>query len=140
MHFRRRHPSFGRRSFFRGAPLDGAEAKDLVWYRPDGQEMNPDDWNDGNARCIGMFMSGRGIADVGTRGEALEDDDFFLLFNAHHEHLDFVLPVDGGGRWQVVLDTTHDALTEAHPPLDAPSLTLHCRSLVLLSRPLQKTP
>jgi isoamylase len=105
IHLRRRHPSFGRRSFFRGMPPENGTVRDLVWFRPDGREMNPADWDDGHARCIGMFMSGLGIVDVGPRGETLRDDDFFLLLNAHHEHIDFLLPADGGAPWRVELDT-----------------------------------
>jgi isoamylase len=106
--------------------------------------MNPADWGDGNARCIGMFMSGFGIVDVGPRGEALKDDDFFLLFNAHHEHVDFTLPVDGGAPWQVELDTT-DAGDAARPQPESlefsfagPAYPVHCRSLVLLRRPAHR--
>jgi len=135
VHLRRSHPSFGRRSFFRGAPLDATGVKDLVWYRPDGKEMNPADWDDGNARCIGMFMSGLGIADVGSRGEPLKDDDFFLLFNAHHEHIDFRLPDDGGPAWHVEIDTTHALPPDAESPWSEPDYPVHCRSLVLLRRP-----
>jgi isoamylase len=132
---RRRHPCFGRRSFFRGAPLEGAQSKDLAWYRPDGQEMNPGDWENGDARCIGMFMSGGGIADMGPRGEAVSDDDFMLLFNAHHEDISFQLPADGGAPWRVQIDTASDTLPDAAAPAPSePAYTLRCRSLALLSR------
>jgi len=141
VHLRRKHPSLGRRNFFKGAPLPGAPVKDLSWYRPDGFEMNPEDWSDGNARCVGMFISGRGIADVGVRGETLIDDDFFLLFNAHHEHLEFRLPDDNGSPWQVLIDTQTGRLPDATAPVHAsPVCTLHCRSLVLLARPSLPTP
>ena len=136
VHLRRQHPCFGRRSFFRGAPLDGSTARDLVWHRPDGLEMSAADWGDGNARCVGMFMSGLGIADVSTRGEALRDDDFFLLFNAHHEDIDFKLPADGGLPWRVEIDTRYDTAPDAGDTLWlAADYPLHCRSLVLLRRP-----
>ncbi|MGJ7491737.1 glycogen debranching protein GlgX [Variovorax sp. ZT4R33] len=132
---RRRHPSFGRRSFFRGASIDGGTGKDLVWFRPDGQEMSPGDWDDGNARCIAMFMSGRGIADVGRRGEPLQDDDFLLLFNAHHEDIEFTLPADSGAAWRVRVDTATDVLPpDDAAPLTEPTLQVHCRALVLLAR------
>ena len=135
VHLRRRHPSFGRRSFFRGAPLEAGRTKDLIWYRPDGEEMTPGDWDDGNARCIAMFMSGDGIADVGRRGEALLDDDFLLLFNAYHEDMAFTLPIGAGASWRVRVDTASDNLPpEDAPPINEPTLRVHCRTLVLLSR------
>lgn len=135
VHLRRVHPSLGRRSFFRGTPLSDGVARDLVWFRPDGHEMVPADWDDGNARCVGMFISGQGIADVGKHGEALVDDDLFLLFNAHHEDIEFHLPEDGGAPWEFQIDTQDERLPD--PSTSRPSglvCLLHCRSLVLLSR------
>ena len=135
VHLRRAHPSLGRRSFFRGAPLAGGVARDLVWFRPDGQEMVPADWHDGNARCMGMFISGQGIADVSQHGEAMVDDDLFLLFNAHHEDIEFHLPQDGGAPWEFQIDTQDERLPDLSVPrTTGPVCLLHCRSLVLLSR------
>jgi glycogen operon protein len=38
--------------------------------------------------------------------EALADDNFYILINAHHEPLSFTLPDDQwGGRWLFVFDT-----------------------------------
>ena len=100
---RRLHPSFRRRSFFRGQPAGDGESKDVVWLRPDGQEMTSGDWGE-HVRCLGMLFSGQGITDVGPRGEAQQDDDFLLLLNAHHEPVDFTVPA-GRGQWEVVLTT-----------------------------------
>ncbi|MES2532530.1 MAG: glycogen debranching protein GlgX, partial [Pseudomonadota bacterium] len=136
---RRAHPSLGRRAFFRGAPLPGRSIKDVGWFRPDGLEMKPEDWGDGHARCVGMFMSGLGIADVGPRSEPRVDDDLFLLFNAHHEDIDFQLPTDAvglGDAWQLQIDTATAAVPDpASPTFAGPVCRLHCRSLMLLSRP-----
>ena len=102
--------------------------------------MGPGDWSDGNARCIAMFMSGCGIADMGRRGEALYDDDFLLLFNAHHEDMDFTLPADGAP-WRLRVDTASDTLPDDDaPPLVQATLRVHCRSLVLLARPTRPPP
>ncbi len=56
------------------------------------------------------------IPGVGRRGEPLHDDSFYLLFNAHHEAMDFVLP-DGpwGKRFEKVLDTTKRENGRARP-------------------------
>ena len=132
---RRAHPSLGRRSFFRGVPLSDGAARDLVWFRPDGHEMVSTDWDDGNARCVGMFISGQGIADVGKKGEALADEDLFLLFNAHHEDIEFHLPEDGGAPWECQIDTQDERLPDPSIPRPTgPVCLVHCRSLVLLSR------
>ena len=133
VHIRRTHPSFRRRTFFRGQPmLDGAP-KDVIWLKPDGSEMGQPDWNDGNVRCLGMLVSGTGIVDVGSRGDALEDDDFLLLLNAYHEAIPFVAPARKGDGWTCLVDT---AGARPSPVLPAGEVwPLQGRSLVLLHRP-----
>ncbi len=134
VHIRRTHPSFRRRTFFRGQPmLDGAP-KDVIWLKPDGSEMGPSDWNDGNVRCLGMLVSGAGIVDVGSRGDALQDDDFLLLLNAYHEAIPFAAPAhEGGDGWTCLVDTAGARPSPVLPAGEA--WPLQGRSLVLLHRP-----
>ncbi|MEO8119423.1 MAG: glycogen debranching enzyme GlgX, partial [Rhodoferax sp.] len=116
---------------------------DVCWFKPDGTEMTPEEWNDGNARCLAMLMSGRGIPDRGARGETLVDDDFLLLFNAHHDTIPFTLPQAKNGAWRLLLDTATDAMPSApHEAVAFAALTadwadaiylLQGRSFVLLS-------
>jgi isoamylase len=139
---RRAHPSFRRRSFFAGQPAEVETVTDVHWLRPDGAEMRPEDWNDGNARCIAMYLPGGGIVDRGPRGEAQHDDDFIVLFNAHHDEIAFTLPATSHGAWRLLVDTastappltTEDAAAHA-PAWSEPSYPLQCRSLVVMSRP-----
>jgi len=124
---RRRHPSFRRRSFFRGKPEDERDSKDVVWLRPDGPEMIPADWEGEHVRCLGMLFSGTGLIDVGPRGESQSDDDFLLLLNAYHESVPFTLPAREGG-WVRVVDTAEDDAAAPTPPGAYP---LRGRSLAL---------
>ncbi len=139
---RRSHPLFRRSNFFEGKQVNGDAGKDVCWFRPDGVEMTPEDWSDGNARCLAMLMSGLGISERGPRGEALSDDDFLLLFNAHHEEILVALPGAVGGEWLLLFDTatqaqlpsqTEDAYA-APPAWTEPGYPLASRSLVLLTR------
>jgi glycogen operon protein len=41
------------------------------------------------------------------------DDDFLVLFNAHHEAIPFRLPQRAGGSWLVFVDTSHGEGLEA---------------------------
>jgi len=132
-HTRRRHPSFRRRSFFRGQPSGDGTPKDVEWLRPDGQEMAPEDWGD-HVRCLGMLFSGTGIVDMGPRGETQRDDDFLLLLNAYHEPLAFALPSRPGESWTRMIDTAGEDLHPARA--DAPAYSVQGRSLVLLRRSL----
>jgi isoamylase len=111
---RRRHPSFRRRSFFRGQ-LE-SDTKDVLWLRPDGVEMTPPDWEGEHVRCLGMLFSGTGLIDVGPRGEPQRDDDFLLLLNAYHEPLPFSLPPREDTGWIRLVDTAQDDAAEVPAP------------------------
>jgi isoamylase len=106
---RRQHPTFRRRRFFDGRPVSrgaGEPLPDIVWMTPGGQLMKPDDWDAGFGRSIGMFLNGNGIRSMDTRGARVVDDSFLLLFNAHDEALDWVLPPEEfAPAWRLVIDT-----------------------------------
>jgi glycogen operon protein len=136
---RKKHPSFRRRSFFQGTLAEGSHVKDVSWHRPDGVEMTPEDWQDANAKCLAMLMSGSGIRDVSPRGQPVKDDDFLLLFNAHHDDVPFVLPNGGAQEWRVLLDTARDVTATdvedpAARPVPAVPYPLVSRSFALLTR------
>jgi glycogen operon protein len=130
---RRRHPVFRRRRFFQGRAIHGIEIKDVMWLKPDGTEMGDEEWSHGYARCLGMFLAGMVLPDIDAQGHPQHDDNFLVLFNAHHEPIPFTLPAPSGdGHWQPLVDT-------AGPPADLPPVyaagatyPLRDRSLVLL--------
>jgi isoamylase len=87
---RRHHPTFRRRRFFEGRPIWGQDA-DIRWLRTDGREMTEQDWHTGFAKSFGVFLNGQAIPTPSSHGERVVDDDFTLLFNAHHEPVHFQL-------------------------------------------------
>jgi len=104
------HPVFRRRNFFQGRPIRGSDIKDIHWIKPDGTEMNDKEWAQDFARSLGVYLSGDALGEVDARGRAIHDDNFLLLFNAHHEQLDFKLPnLCEGCAWQAELDTHYHA-------------------------------
>jgi isoamylase len=106
---RRSHPVFQRRRFFQGRPIRGSGVKDIVWLKPDGGEMTDSEWQQSHARCLGVYLSGDGLTENDERGRPVADYTFMLLFNAHHETIDFHLPaLAENPRWLVVLDTTYE--------------------------------
>jgi len=130
---RQRHPTFRRRHFFRG--IHGEGVRDILWFNPDGREVDDDEWSHDYARCLGLYLPGDGLGDWDERGHALEDDDFLLLFNAHHEEVPFVLPVlRENPMFEVLIDT---ALPQGQPmygnqhPAEEP-YPVRGRSLVVL--------
>jgi glycogen operon protein len=77
--------------------------------------MSDEDWGAGFAKSLGVFLNGRAIPTPNERGEQIVDNSFYVMFNAHHEPLDFTLPeAKWGERWAEVLDTSadHDHLDE----------------------------
>ncbi|HEX3137268.1 MAG TPA: glycogen debranching enzyme GlgX, partial [Casimicrobiaceae bacterium] len=127
------HPLFRRRTFFHGRSIAAADAKDIAWLNPDGQEITGDDWHKAFARCLGVFLSGHGLAESDAHGDPLDDDDLLLLLNAHHEAIPFVLPKPRLTHWIVLLDTAiaADAPSPEPLPFGAP-YPLQGRSMAVL--------
>jgi glycogen operon protein len=137
---RRDHPVLRRRRFFHGRPVEGThdELSDIAWFTPQGEEMTQRDWTSGQASALTVFLNGNAISEPGPRGERIGDDSFLLMFNPSPKQLEFVVPVNHGRQWQVVVDT---AVREGVTPgtgtkIEAGGrLTLVDRSLVVLQRP-----
>ena len=101
---RHAHPVFRRTKFFEGK---GEQLPDVWWFRPDGRRMTRRDWDNGDARAIGVVPERRRARHRRrSRGEPVRDDSFLLLFNAHHEEIAFRLPARRfGTRWELELST-----------------------------------
>lgn len=105
---KKNHPVFRRRKFFQGRKLPGTELKDITWLTPDGSEMTDKEWNTGYARSLGLQMAGLLEDERDDRGVSIQDDDFLLLLNAHHEGITFTLPkLPDNANWVASLDTGH---------------------------------
>ncbi|HUR48580.1 MAG TPA: glycogen debranching protein GlgX [Acidimicrobiales bacterium] len=103
---RRKHPTFRRRRFFQGRPVMGSEVTDIGWFTPEGERMPDDEWDEGAARSMAVFLNGDAIATPDARGEKVADDSFFLLLNADPAPGAFTIPVGPWGeQWEVVVDT-----------------------------------
>ncbi|MCL6438532.1 MAG: glycogen debranching enzyme GlgX, partial [Rubrobacteraceae bacterium] len=108
---RRSHPDFRRRHFFQGRASEGVT--DVAWISPDGKEMTQEEWNTSYARSLGMQIFGSSRVGYPEASRPETDDNFLLLFNAHHEELPFVIPSDPpGARWQPLVDTFYPASRE----------------------------
>jgi glycogen operon protein len=112
---RHRHPVFCRRRWFQGRPIHGSGVSDIGWFTPGGSEMSEEDWQAGFAKSLGVFLNGRGIPTPNERGERIVDESFYVMFNASHEPVEFVLPeAKWGRRWVelLVTDEQVDAMDE----------------------------
>jgi isoamylase len=131
----RKHAVFRRRSYFQGRRIRGTDVRDLIWLRPEGGEMNDEEWTLSFARCLGVHLAGDGIDEHDERGRAIRDQDFVLLLNAHHEDVSFVLPaLPGPAQWRLVLDTIAASIAPGTGSWSAgDAYPLHGRSLALLT-------
>jgi glycogen operon protein len=134
---RHAHPVFRRRRHFQGRVVKGSEIEDIGWFTPAGEWMTDEDWDSGFAKSVSVFLNGEGIREPDLRGERIVDDSFFLLFNGHHEPIDFCLPDLGAGeRWEVAIDTAAPMLVDADPRTvkTGETVDVEARSVLVLKR------
>ena len=125
---RREHPVFKRRRF--------STAREMAWFRPDGERMTDDDWDSGFAKSVALALDGDEITETDPRGESIDDDSFLLVFNAHHEPLDFRLP-DLGAPWRRVLDTAEPG-AEPQDAQPGDAVAVGARSVTVFQAPLER--
>ena len=113
--FRKDHPVFRRPKFLKGRRIPGSEIRDVMWFNPGGNLMSEEEWASPFVRCLGMLLSGDTSDVVTLEGEAVRDDTFLLLINAHYEPIAFVLPGQENLEWQLILDTTNPSGFLAEP-------------------------
>ena len=70
--------------------------------------MTDEEWNNDFARCLGVYLAGEALEEVDDARTRGRDDNFLLLFNAHHEAIPFTLPDFGAGGWLALVDTALD--------------------------------
>ncbi|MGB8424300.1 MAG: glycogen debranching protein GlgX [Desulfobacterales bacterium] len=131
--YRKDHPVLRRRRWFQGRPIHGSEVEDIAWFNLEGQQMAEEDWDQGYAKSLGVFLNGEAIPNPNPRGEPVIDDNFYIIFNAHHEPLDFTLPgPDWGANWRKDLDT-ENGWAEEEVTIEAGGLlTVAAHCLVVL--------
>lgn len=132
---RAEHPTFRRRRFFDGRPVeraDGEDLPDIEWLREDGTPMSPKDWDADLAQSFGVFLNGYGIAGADERGQAIRDRNFLLYFNPYHEDVDFTVPAEEhGAQWEPVLDTSGEYASTDQVAAGS-TATVMARSLLVL--------
>jgi isoamylase len=127
---RHKYPIFHRNRFLTGAFDEELQVKDVTWINASGVEMRLEDWNDQGMRCFGMLIDGRarptGLRQRGTEATML------LVFNGHHDLVEFTLPeYPGAEAWSLELDTNVTTSGTSHEAASGDVYGVTQRSLVL---------
>ncbi|WHT18216.1 glycogen debranching protein GlgX [Crossiella sp. CA-258035] len=131
---RRECPALRQAEFFEGRTTPEDEP-DLVWLRPDGQEMAETDWFDGSRHTLGMWIDGADCRSHTRSGAQAEDHSWLLVLHADAAPVEFVLPGPSyASCFEQVLDTGSADGAPALPGPLAPGTPLPVpgRTLMLL--------
>ncbi|PZF56237.1 glycogen debranching enzyme GlgX [Curtobacterium sp. MCBD17_034] len=139
---RRHHPTFRRTRYFNGRPVRRGQDEplpDIVWLTPEGDAMQPEEWDSGFGKSVGVFLNGDGIRGRDARGGRVTDVNFLMYFNAHSETVTFTVPSDEYAHaWKIRIDTADPGekgdIVAAGEPLDVPARSM----LVLRAEPPQE--
>ncbi len=138
IHLRLEHPNFHRRSFVEIDPEVGGSDENKGWFRADGAGMADRDWEEGGwMRTLGMYLAGDALEIRDASGKRVEDDDFLILINSHHEQVEFTMPeVLGTEGWKLCIDTVEPEHTQAdcEKIIENGRVLLCGRSLIVLHR------
>lgn len=130
------HQVFCRRRWFQGQPVTGKGLEDIAWFLPEGKEMEDESWNRDFARSLGVFLNGMGIHSVDNEGNAIKDDNFYIMFNAHYEQLEYRLPERLIQKnWYLFLDTSDDNISDRQINNNE-SIIVPARCVIIICNPL----
>ena len=132
MRLRHEYPILRHGRFLTGTYSEELGVKDVTWINASGAEMQEQDWGDGNMRCFGMLLDGRaqatGIRQLGKEATML------IVFNAHHDVVEFTLPeCPGGKHWSMLIDTNAPEIDQGVAHQAGEVYTVTGRSLLLFA-------
>lgn len=118
---RTHHSAISRPEFVSGA-RDAKGQPDIAWFSATGQRMRSEDWSEWHAKCLIVRLT----------PVQPEHTSVMILINAADQNIKFVVPGDGSGCWEVLLDTASDQEGSSIPPGD--TVPMVARSVLLAER------
>ena len=113
IHFYKHHPSFTRKRWFKGIPVNETNLPDIAWFLPEGNRMTEENWKLDFAKSLGVYLNGLALRMKGEKGEEIMDDSFYIIFNAAHHPLMYKLPSEEfGTTWTKIIDTNTGNIEE----------------------------
>ncbi len=136
MRLRREHPTLRRRKFFQGRPIRGSGVTDVLFLRPDGQQMTEEEWNASWVRTLGIQWDGNATDIVDRRGNRIESPTVLILLNAADGENQFKLPeIRQELRWQTHINTARERPEQGQEEFSGgESIRVASHSLIYLSR------
>ena len=100
---------FSRRRFLQADAITAEGLKEIVWLTPDGREMTEARVEPALRALPRACISQAAPSSArDRRGRPVKDNNFLLLFNAHHEPIEFRIAEKLSGKsWSTVLDTAN---------------------------------
>jgi len=127
----RAQPVLKRRRFFQGRSVRGGAVKDIMWFAPNGHEMNGGSWGDASTRSLGVRLDGTQIDETDSHGDPIVGDTLFLMFSAQDAALPFALPPhQPAERWERLLDTA-EATWGRRALVETPTYSLQARAVAV---------
>ena len=106
IHLRAGHAVFSRKNWFKGKPVIGNGIDDIAWFLPNGEVMHDEDWKTGSTQSVAIFLNGKGLHSVNPTGVKIIDENFYVIYNAGNQDLEFKLPnAQYSECWELVIDT-----------------------------------
>jgi glycogen operon protein len=101
---RHQYPILRRTRFLTGEYNKELDVKDVSWINANGNEMQEANWTDAAMHCFGMLIDGRAqTTGIRQRGQ---ETTLLLVFNSHHDVVEFTFPeCSGGETWSLLIDT-----------------------------------
>jgi glycogen operon protein len=101
---RHNYPILRRNLFLNGQYVEELGVRDVSWIDATGLPREEQHWQDPTLRCFGMLLDGRAqTSGIRQRGK---EATLLIIYNAHHEGVDFILPeCEGGREWSLLVDT-----------------------------------
>lgn len=140
LHFQHAHPVFCRRKWFKGKPIQSSGVEDVAWFLPNGETMNEENWKEDFAKSLGVFLNGKALKSDGPKGEPVVDNNFYIIFNAYHGELPYVLPTEEfGSLWTKVIDTHENFFCDegGQNLIAGETITVQGRSIVVLKETIE---
>jgi glycogen operon protein len=143
---RKKHPIIGSDKYLTGQKMGEMKEPDVKWLRPDGQELDVNDWQNHGARAFSYVLNGEAAEYAphkktndtdGTKksnGSKGADDDFLVIVNAHEGNIAWKLPpAPAGGKWEMAISTAKPNIEKDKKYEAGESFNVHANSVTVFT-------